>query len=94
MWEMNDQVFAIVEDMISEGGACQDVMQWVPRPTDFASGRGGARYIKEVLKRIAMRVIEDRAMDALTGSKSSNHFCRRILARNYGSALHMAGTSI
>jgi len=40
MWEMNDQVFAIVEDMISEGGACQDVMQWVPRPTDFASGRG------------------------------------------------------
>lgn len=93
-WKMNERVFEIIKDIVVEGGACSDHMELVPQPGDLIGGRGGVKYVKKVLQAIAKRVAKDRVKDTVRGEKKIHFTCKRFLARNYATALRMAGMGL
>lgn len=89
-WRMNDRVFEITMDMVEQMTECSNLMDFVPRPTDLAGARGGARYVKAILGSIAKRVVRNQGrLD-----REIYISCRYSMARNYRSLLEMAGNDI
>ena len=89
-WRMNERVFDIVSDMIVEVVDCSDHMDLVPRPTDLVGARGGIRYVKQVLQRIAKRVQRNQ----MSPDRRMYISCRDFVAANYRSHLELAGAGL
>lgn len=83
-WTVNEKVFEIIYDMLSESSGCSDLMDIVPRP--HALGKAPIKYITKEVRSSIIREIKDR--------KRHYTVCIKYVAANYRSKIQMSAMGI
>lgn len=83
-WSMNEKVFNIIYNMLTETSGCSDLMDLVPRP--HALGKAPLKYITKEIRSSVTRKLKDR--------KQHYTSCIKFVAANYRSQIQMAAMGV
>ena len=92
-WEMNEDVFFIIQDILKSGRWCTDTMNIVPHPTDFI-GAKGVRKVKEILEEFAKRIAKEKIERKFWDDRQMKFVCENSLGWSYRTRLEQAGSGI
>ncbi len=57
-WPMNDGIFNLTYELVSESSACSDIMDYVPRP--LPPGREPIKWLTKQVRETFLRALKDR----------------------------------
>lgn len=57
-WPMNDQIFNLTYELVSESSSCSDAMDYVPRP--LTPGREPIKWVTKQAREMFLRTLKER----------------------------------